>query len=62
MCRSFAIIAMRKAGFETALVRDLTDPMYNPAMKPYVSHEEGRQLMIGYIEKFWGPSIESEQL
>jgi hypothetical protein len=43
-------------------VRDLTDAMYNPAMRPYVSHAEGTRLVIEYIEKFWCPSVESAQL
>ena len=44
------------------LVRDLTDAMYNPAMPPYVSHNEGTRLVIEYIEKFWCPSISSNDL
>jgi nicotinamidase-related amidase len=60
--RTFAIKAMVKWGFDTFLVRDLTDCIYNPAMPPYVSHDEGTQLVIGYIEKFWCPSITSDQL
>lgn len=44
------------------LVRDLTDAMYNPKDSPYVSHDEGTQLVIGYIEKFWCPTIMSSDL
>ncbi len=33
---------------DVALVRDPTDTMYNPAMAPYVSHDEGTALVIGY--------------
>ncbi|MBE0697009.1 MAG: hypothetical protein IH586_08800 [Anaerolineaceae bacterium] len=40
-----------------ALVRDLTDAMYNPAQAPYVSHDEGTRLVIEYIEKFWCPTV-----
>ena len=47
---------------ETMLVRDLTDAMYNPARSPYVSHAEGTRLVIEYIEKFWCPTIASEDL
>lgn len=60
--RSFAIKQMVKWGINVALIRDLTDTMYNPAMPPYVSHEEGTELVIGYIEKFWCPTVSSDQL
>ena len=60
--RSFAIKQMVRWGVNIALVRDLTDTMYNPARAPYVSHVEGTQLVIGYIEKFWCPSILSSDL
>ncbi len=60
--RSFAIKQMVKWGQEIALVRDLTDTMYNPARPPYVSHDEGTQLVIGYIERFWCPSLASTQV
>ena len=60
--RSFAIKQMVKWGVNVALVRDLTDAMYNPAKPPYVSHAEGTQLVIEYIEKFWCPSTLSEDL
>ncbi|RIK43330.1 MAG: isochorismatase [Chloroflexi bacterium] len=60
--RSFAIKQMVKWGVNIALVRDLTDTMYNPAMPPYVSHDEGTRLVVEYIEKFWCPSIVSEDL
>jgi nicotinamidase-related amidase len=60
--RSFAIKQMVKWGVEIVLVRDLTDTMYNPAMPPYVSHSQGTELVIGYIERFWCPSITSEDI
>jgi nicotinamidase-related amidase len=60
--RSFAIKAMVRAGVDVTLIRDLTDAMYNPAMRPYVSHQEGTRLVVEYIEKFWCPTIESEEL
>jgi nicotinamidase-related amidase len=60
--RSFAIKAMRRAGLQTALVRDLTDAMYNPAMPPYVSHDEGTRLVVEYIEKFFSPTVLSGQV
>jgi nicotinamidase-related amidase len=60
--RSFAIKAMVRRGVPVALVRDLTDAMYNPAMPPYVNHNEGTQLVIDYIEKFWCPTVSSADL
>jgi nicotinamidase-related amidase len=60
--RSFGIKNMLRRGFKTALVRDLTDAMYNPGMPPYVSHDEGTALIVEYIEKFYSPTIDSSQL
>ena len=60
--RSFAIKALVTRGMHVVLIRDLTDSMYNPALAPYVDHEIGRQLMIDYVEKFWCPSIDSQQI
>jgi nicotinamidase-related amidase len=60
--RSFAIKALVQRGASVALVRDLTDTMYNPARPPYVSHDEGTRLVVEYIEKFWCPTITSGDL
>ena len=60
--RSFAIKQMVRWGFDIALIRDLTDTMYNPALPPYVNHEAGTELVIAYIEKFWCPTLDSTQL
>jgi nicotinamidase-related amidase len=60
--RSFAIKQMVRWGFNVALVRDLTDAMYNPARPPYVSHKEGTQLTLAYIEKHWCPTLSSNDL
>jgi nicotinamidase-related amidase len=60
--RSFAIKQMVRWGVDIALARDLTDTMYNPARSPYVSHDQGTELVIGYIEKFWCPSVLSADL
>jgi len=60
--RSFGIKQMVRWGVNVTLVRDLTDAMYNPAMPPYVSHEEGTRLVVEYIEKFWCPTILSKEL
>ena len=60
--RSFGIKQTVRWGFETMLVRDLTDAQYSPAQWPYVSHEEGTRLVVEYIEKFWCPTIGSDEL
>jgi nicotinamidase-related amidase len=60
--RSFAIRQMSRWGIRVALIRDLTDSMYNPAMSPYVSHDEGTQLVIEHIEKHWCPTLLSGDL
>ena len=57
--RSFGIKQMTKWGVETALIRDLTDTMYSPARPPYVDHDEGTRLVVGYAEKFWCWSVDS---
>ena len=57
--RSFAIKQMVRWGFDVALIRDLTDAMYDPASPPYVSHAEGTRLVVEFIEKFWCPTVES---
>ncbi|MFB3891863.1 MAG: isochorismatase family protein [Phycisphaerae bacterium] len=60
--RTFGIKQMVRWGVPTALVRDMTDAIYNPQMPPYVSHEEGTALVVGFIEKFWCPTIASGDL
>jgi nicotinamidase-related amidase len=60
--RGFGIRQMTRLGFQVALVRDLTDSMYDPRTKPYVSHTRGTELVIEHIETKWGPSIVSEDL
>ncbi len=60
--RSFAIKQMTKWGIRCVLVRDLTDAMYNPAMKPFVSHEDGTERIIEHIEKYWCPTVLSGDL
>jgi nicotinamidase-related amidase len=60
--RSFGIKNLVRWRFNTVLVRDLTDAMYNPAMPPFVSHERGTELVVGYIEAHWCPSVLSKDL
>jgi len=60
--RSFAIRQMTRWGKQCYLVRDMTDSMYNPAMPPFVSRDEGTELVVKHIEKYWGPSLLSADL
>ncbi len=60
--RSFGIRQMTRWGLPCVLVRDLTDAMYNPAMPPHVSHEQGTELVIEHIERHWCPTVLSRDL
>jgi nicotinamidase-related amidase len=60
--RPFAIRQLVGEGKHVALVRDLTDTMYNPAQAPHVSHFAGTQLMVEHVEKYWCPSVLSTSL
>jgi nicotinamidase-related amidase len=60
--RTFAIKQMTRWGIPCVLLRDLTDSMYDPRQPPKVSHDEGTELIIQYIEKYWCPSILSADL
>jgi nicotinamidase-related amidase len=60
--RTFGIRQMSKWGMRCILVRDLTDAMYNPAARPYVSHDAGTELVIKHIERYWAPSVTSSDL
>ena len=55
--RTFAIKAMTRWGIRCILARDLTDAMYNPQRSPYVSHEQGTELVIQHIEQHWCPTV-----
>lgn len=60
--RQFGIRQMQAWGFNMALVGDMTDAMYNPAMPPYVSHEKGTLLVVDYIRRYWCPVVNSADL
>jgi nicotinamidase-related amidase len=57
--RPFAIRQMVKLGKNVALMRDMTDTMYNPERPPGVSHFKGTDLVIEHVEKHWCPSFTS---
>lgn len=60
--RTFAIKQMTRWGLRCALVRDLTDSMYNPKDPPRVPHDQGTQLVVEHIEKYWSPTLLSSEL
>jgi nicotinamidase-related amidase len=60
--RSFGIRQMTRLGFQVVLVRDLTDSMYDPRKRPFVSHARGTELVVEHIETRWCPSVVSEDL
>lgn len=60
--RGFGARQMTRLGFEVVLARDLTDAMYDPRTRPFVSHERGTELVIEHIETMWCPSIQSGDL
>ena len=60
--RPFSIRQMVHQGQNVVLVRDLTDSMYNSRRKPYVDHFTGNDLVCWHIEKYWCPTITSDQV
>jgi nicotinamidase-related amidase len=60
--RQFAIKQMTRWGVNCILVRDMTDAMYDPKDRPHVTHEQGTELVIQHIERYWAPSILSSEL
>jgi nicotinamidase-related amidase len=60
--RGFGARQMTRLGFDVVLARDLTDAMYDPRTRPFVSHARGTELVIEHIERMWCPSILSEDL
>jgi nicotinamidase-related amidase len=60
--RGFGARQMTQLGFQVVLARDLTDSMYDPRKRPFVSHSRGTELVIEHIEARWCPSISSEDL
>ncbi|WP_169818762.1 isochorismatase family protein [Niabella ginsenosidivorans] len=59
MNRSFGLRAMKRRGYNTVLMSDMTDLMYNPAKYPYTTHFGGLNRMVEYIEKYISPAITS---
>jgi nicotinamidase-related amidase len=60
--RPFSIRQLVYEGQNVVLVRDLTDSMYNSRRKPWVDHFTGNALMTWHIEKYWCPTVTSDQI
>lgn len=60
--RPFSIRALVGLGKNVALMRDLTDTMYNARRRPFVSHFAGTDLVVAHIERYWCPSVTSADL
>jgi nicotinamidase-related amidase len=60
--RAFGVREMKRLGFNVVVARDLTDGMYDPRTRPFVSHARGTELIVEHIEADWCPSILGEDL
>jgi nicotinamidase-related amidase len=60
--RPFGIRQMVKLGKNVALVRDMTDTMYDPARPPGGSHFAGTDRVVEHVERYWCPSFVSTDL
>lgn len=60
--RPFGIRQMVRLGKTVALMRDMTDTMYNPERPPGVSHFDGTDLVVQHVEKYWCPSFTSADI
>jgi len=60
--RPFGIRQLVKLGPDVVLIRDMTDTMYDHRRAPYVSHFAGTELVVQHVERYWCPTITSDQL
>ncbi|MCA9162784.1 MAG: isochorismatase family protein [Planctomycetales bacterium] len=60
--RPFGLRQMARNGKHVVLMRDMTDTMYDPTQKPFVSHFTGTDLIVSHIERWVCPTITSDQL
>jgi nicotinamidase-related amidase len=62
IARPFGLRNMLNYGMNVALMRDLTDVMYDSRQAPFVNHFNGLGLMVEYIEKYIAPTVLSSDL
>jgi hypothetical protein len=60
--RPFAIRQMVRLGKNVALIRDMTDTMYNPDRPPGGTHFDGTDRVVEHVEKYWCPSFTSTDI
>ena len=60
--RPFGIRQLVRQELNVVLMRDMTDSMYNPKMRPQVSHVRGTELVVEHVEKYWCPTVTSSDL
>jgi nicotinamidase-related amidase len=60
--RPFAIRELVKQGVKVALIRDLTDTMYNPDLPPGGTHFDGTDRVVEHVERYWCPTVVSTDL
>lgn len=60
--RPFGIRQMVYQGQNVALMRDMTDSMYNPQDEPFVNHYTGNDLVLEHVERHWCPTITSADI
>ena len=60
--RPFGIRQVVKLGKNVALVRDMTDTMYNPDRPPGGTHFDGTDRVIEHVERYWCSSFLSTDL
>ncbi|MBN9520646.1 isochorismatase family protein [bacterium] len=60
--RPFAIRQMVRLGKNVALVRDMTDTMFNPERPPGGTHFDGTDRVVEHVERYWCPSFLSSDL
>jgi nicotinamidase-related amidase/type 1 glutamine amidotransferase len=60
--RPFSIRQLVRQGKRVVLVRDLTDTMYNSRQRPRVNHFTGTDLVVEHVERYWCPTITSNDL
>jgi nicotinamidase-related amidase len=60
--RPFGIRQLVRLGKNVALMRDMTDTMYNPERPPGGTHFDGTDRVIEHVEKYWCPSFTSTDI
>jgi nicotinamidase-related amidase len=60
--RPFGIRQMVRLGKRVALMRDMTDTMYNPERPPGGTHFDGTDRVVEHVEKYWCPSFTSADI